>query len=356
MTGSPGLRRERAGPQSPVGLWLCPGGHGRVLHRVLVQPGGPARETVAAPGAAGSQEAECAPHTHTPGLCPHCIHLGRAALTPPPSVARERVHSTAHEPREGKQGAAGEWWKAAGVGERERAPRHRPVPGPAPPCARPAPRAMPSLPRRTLAHTHADHSHMHQHSLPTPATDTLVRGHAHATHRMMCTRPTVPPAPRWATRAWPGFPGGVPVPSRASGVLLLVALSPSPTFSVDPPLPQPSSTERSWQPVVSGCPGWGLRGLGSPRHWAARPPCLPLGRVSPATAQRAPGGVGSWETWVPGHTPAQVRPSCSHLSICCPELAVPTTRPAGMTLGPRPQGLATARPLPDRLPHVTLGM
>lgn len=202
---------------------------------MLVQPGGPARETVAAPGAAGSQEAECAPHTHTPGLCPHCIHLDRAALTPPPSVARERVHSTAHEPREGKQGAAGEWWKAAGVGERERAPRHRPVPGPAPPCARPAPRATPSLPRRTLAHTHADHSHMHQHSLPTPATDTLVRGHARATHRMTCTRPTVPPALRWAARAWPGFPGGVPDPSRASGVLLLVALSPSPTFSVDPP-------------------------------------------------------------------------------------------------------------------------
>lgn len=26
VTGSPGLRRERARPQSPVGLWLCPGG------------------------------------------------------------------------------------------------------------------------------------------------------------------------------------------------------------------------------------------------------------------------------------------------------------------------------------------
>lgn len=81
MTGSPGLQRERT--QSPVGLWLCPGGPW-----VLIQPGGRARETVAAPGAAGSQEAEGAPpHAWT---APTLLSRQRAALTPP-REAREQV-------------------------------------------------------------------------------------------------------------------------------------------------------------------------------------------------------------------------------------------------------------------------
>lgn len=278
-----------------------------------------------------------APHTHT-WTVPTLHSPRQSSPDPPPSVARERVHSTAHEPREGKQGAAGEWWKAAGVGERERAPGHRPVPGPAPPCARPAPRAMPSLPRRTLAHMHADHSRMHQHSLPTPAADTLVRGHARATHRMTCTRPTVPPAPRWAARAWPGFPGGVPVPSRASGVLLLVALSPSPRSLLTP---LASAVQHGAELAA--------RGVGVPRLGPQRPR-LPSALGSTPTlppsgeGQSCHGPACSWGCWELGDLGPRTHPSpgeaflfsSQHMlsGTCCPHHQARRDDPGTTAAGP----------------------
>lgn len=126
VTGSPGLQRERT--QSPVGLWLCPGGPW-----VLIRPGGRARETVAAPGAAGSQEAEGAPpHAWT---APTLLSRQRAALTPP-SEAREQVqHAYPTKKRNALQasvplpgrGPAMSASRGHQGGTGELSPRHRPA-------------------------------------------------------------------------------------------------------------------------------------------------------------------------------------------------------------------------------------
>lgn len=75
---------------------------------MLIQPGGHARERVAARGAAGSQEAECAPPTHTWTALTLRSRQQRSPDPPLTSVAREQVHGAACAPHKEKEGTAGE--------------------------------------------------------------------------------------------------------------------------------------------------------------------------------------------------------------------------------------------------------
>lgn len=186
---------------------------------MLVQPGGPARETVAAPGAAGSQEAECAPHTHTPGLCPHCIHLDRAALTPPPVWHVNGC--TAQRTNPVKESKAPQ----ASGGKQQASVRGRAPPGtalcPAQPRPVPGPRHGPCLPFHD-AHLHTctlttricistRSPPRHRHTRPGTRT-------CHAPHDVHTAHSAARPAlghtglawvSRWGPRPLPGLRGAV---------------------------------------------------------------------------------------------------------------------------------------------------